>query len=535
MSNISPSHWDRSRALNLVDIRGWKAISYLRFSSSLQEGNDSIARQRAALDHAVREVGLELDRSLEDHAKSASKGHHRTKGELGLLLFAITEGAVPQGTILIVENIDRLTREGVLDAYTMLATIIHAGVVLLVCGDEELELYDEAAINGRAGDRLHSDIRAAYKYTKRLAQFQRSQQKRRREQALRGEKVIPNGIVPGWLDRDLNTRTHHLNQHAGTIERIFRECVKGASARQIAAGLNRDGVLTMQGAAVWRAPRIGAILRDDAVIGYWTPTQLQGKTRVPAGPPAPIYPPAVGHGLWQEVQNALSARRGITRGAIGTTVPNLFTGHVFCGSCGGTLRIDTGGGLRGGRRKRHFLCGAYMDAKTCAVSVRYDLDVLERRLVWKLARMIRLVPKTARTMNAHAEQIAGLRIGIEQQEAMVLGYMRNSSPTVQTAVAKLAAETDSMRRRAEALEHEAAVLAAERTAAEEFWPVLRATIAPALRGEVEARDRLRGLLSRHAYRIVGDKDDLGGLIIHAGTAQSCIHPDDDARERSSEA
>lgn len=532
MPHNMPNHWDRNRALTLADIRGWRAISYSRFSSSLQEGNDSIARQQAALSRAISDVGLALDTTLEDRAQSASKGHHRTKGELGRLLAAIHEGAVPSATVLIVENVDRLTRESVLDAYTMLATMIRAGIVLLVCGDDELELYDEAAINGRAGDRLYTELRAAYKYTRRLGQLQRARHERRREQAARGEHIIPNGIVPGWLDRDLRSRTHTLNQHASTIERIFRECREGASAKEIAAGLNRDDVPTMRGSAMWRAPRVGTILRDDAALGYWSPIQWRNGRRVPVGSPALVYPPAVTAELWQAVQDALSARKGVVRGAAGKTVPNLFTGRAFCGSCNASLRIDTGGGYRGGKRKRHLLCGAYMEAKTCADATRYDLNLLERPILWNLIEMMRLAPSPMQTRNTSSERIAALHVQIGQRETSILGYLRNgSSPTMQRMVETLAAETDDMRREVSVLKLAEATLAAHRTAAQQLWPLMRATIIPALDGDLTARDHLRGLLSRHAYKITGDRSDSGGLVIRFGAAEARVHPDNGERDR----
>src|SRR5262245_19340268 len=90
-----------------------RAYSYIRFSRPEQSLGDSERRQvDAARAYAARK-GLDFDETLQlvDRGRSGYKGDHRTKGVLGKFLKAVEAGDVPAGSILIVENLDRLSRE----------------------------------------------------------------------------------------------------------------------------------------------------------------------------------------------------------------------------------------------------------------------------------------------------------------------------------------------------------------------------------------------------------------------------------------
>lgn len=519
MTRVPLARWNRAKPLTLEDIRGWPAISYLRFSSGPQEKGDSIERQKRTLAAAIRDLGLILDRALEDRAKSASKGHHRTRGELGDLLQAIEEGAVPPQTMLVVEAVDRLTREGVLDVYPMLGTIIRNGIVLLICSDDyEYELYDEHAINGRGGEKLHSDIRAAYKYTKKLAQRAESAHQRRRERAARGEKVTPNGKPPGWITRvQLGPRLydHLLNAHAKTMQRIFEMAESGKSNRQIAAALNGESVPTMgdDESAVWMAPRIGKILRDDAVIGYYTPMQWEDGKRKSVGMPALIYPPAISLTLWQSVQDILNQTKNVQRGATGKAVPNLFSGRCFCRTCGSTLRLDTGGGVRNGQRKKHLLCARYMHANACSDGTRYDLHRFEQPLLMAIIELARFAPKAKSKRGDANKRHDALKAKIDLHNKSIAALAPSAhAPAVAHQVHRMAAEVLDWEKELVALAIE--VQAGERSTTrwEDTWRMFRETLGPALRGDVDARERLRGLLAAVDYKVVGN--GLGALEVH---------------------
>jgi len=109
------------------------AYSYLRFSRDEQRRGDSTRRQdELAADWSERR-GIPLDGSLSlrDMGRSAFTGKHRENPErhaLARFLQLVEEGRVRRGSYLVVENLDRLSREHILPALSLLLGLIQSGI-----------------------------------------------------------------------------------------------------------------------------------------------------------------------------------------------------------------------------------------------------------------------------------------------------------------------------------------------------------------------------------------------------------------------
>ncbi|HEV8029566.1 MAG TPA: recombinase family protein, partial [Stellaceae bacterium] len=88
-----------------------RAYSYLRFSTPEQEHGDSLRRQASMAEAYADKHGLELDaRSYRDLGVSAFRGANAETGMLGEFLDLVRSKAIPQGSYLLVESMDRLSR-----------------------------------------------------------------------------------------------------------------------------------------------------------------------------------------------------------------------------------------------------------------------------------------------------------------------------------------------------------------------------------------------------------------------------------------
>src|SRR5262249_45931284 len=113
--------------------RGEVAISYLRFSSPEQAKGDSVRRQTDLRDGWLKRNKVRLDTSLrlEDKGVSGYTGAHRGNPDrhaLATLMHLVEEGRIEPGTYLIVENLDRLSREDIIPALTLVLNLIQAGI-----------------------------------------------------------------------------------------------------------------------------------------------------------------------------------------------------------------------------------------------------------------------------------------------------------------------------------------------------------------------------------------------------------------------
>jgi DNA invertase Pin-like site-specific DNA recombinase len=107
-----------------------RAYSYLRMSTDIQLKGDSQRRQNDAAREYAEKHGLDLvdqDR-LEDIGISAYTGANIKDGNLGRFLTAINSGSVERGSYLLVESLDRLTRQKMTPSVAIFHQIIQAGV-----------------------------------------------------------------------------------------------------------------------------------------------------------------------------------------------------------------------------------------------------------------------------------------------------------------------------------------------------------------------------------------------------------------------
>src|SRR3954451_22952342 len=117
-----------------------KAYSYVRMSTDLQLKGDSLRRQLEASASYAAANGLDLvdDARLEDIGISAFKGANVAEGALGRFLEAAKGGQIPAGSFLLVESLDRLSRQEVHKSLTIFLSIVDAGVNIVTLTDNRL-------------------------------------------------------------------------------------------------------------------------------------------------------------------------------------------------------------------------------------------------------------------------------------------------------------------------------------------------------------------------------------------------------------
>ncbi|EAB8123121.1 TPA: recombinase family protein, partial [Escherichia coli] len=106
------------------------AITYLRYSSAIQgvEGADSTRRQNDLFKQWLKKNSdAQVVASFSDEDLSGYKGKHLT-GQFGDMLARIESGEFPEGTILLVESIDRIGRLEHLETEALMNRILGNGL-----------------------------------------------------------------------------------------------------------------------------------------------------------------------------------------------------------------------------------------------------------------------------------------------------------------------------------------------------------------------------------------------------------------------
>ena len=316
-----------------------RAYSYVRFSSPEQERGDSLRRQVEQSEAYCQAHGLTLDDSLRltDRGLSAFHGAHRIKGALGEFHRLVEAGEVEPGSVLLVESLDRLSREQVLEALTQFTGLIRAGVRVVTLADR-ME-YDQDSINANFGQLLMSLVimSRAHEESKIKSFRGRESWDRKRREAGNGHRPL-TARCPAWL-RLADGRFEVIPEVAEAIRKIFLMKLAGKGSDGIVQEMNRNGAWKPKKG--WRKSYVVKLLHNNrAMLGEFQPhRKVEGK-RVPEGDPIPDYFPAIVEpDLFNQVQAAIQYNRAISGNAGGRNGPinNLFGHLAKCAHCRGPM------------------------------------------------------------------------------------------------------------------------------------------------------------------------------------------------------
>jgi DNA invertase Pin-like site-specific DNA recombinase len=289
------------------------AFSYLRFSSGKQEKGDSIRRQTELREGWLKrhpKVRLDTTLDLTDRGLSGYHGHHRTKGHLGKFLTAAEEGRVPSGSILLVEDVSRLGREG---PAQMLREIIFklwdCGITLQTLSPEGD--YPPGCENDPRFIVLLILLQQAHEESRRKGERLKAAWAGKRQKRRQDHNTIIAGSLPAWVEKR-NGKLRLIPERAKAMRRIFALAAAGYGRSRIVQTLRAEGIPSFSGEKEWSSATISFILSDGRARGQYQPCQIG---RIPDGPPIPdYYPAAVTEEQWLAARAGMAQRRRSLRG-----------------------------------------------------------------------------------------------------------------------------------------------------------------------------------------------------------------------------
>lgn len=300
------------------------AISYVRFSSVGQADGASLARQTEATAAYCERMGLALDDTLclRDLGVSAWSGANVETGALGALLKLVQEGRIERGTRLIVENLDRLSRQAPLDSFETVRRLLKAGLVIVTLMDGQE--YTAASVNGGQVFVLLGHLQRAHSESQVKSDRCRDAWRRKRRAAVEDRKPM-TATCPSWL-RLAPDRSKYVPvaNRVAIVKRILQLAIDGVGITEMAKRFNREGLSTLTGRGVWWPAQISNIITQRALIGEYQPTDSEGK---PCGDPIGGYFPAVVDKATYYAAVLAFEARSKKRGRYGRRI-NLFAGLI---------------------------------------------------------------------------------------------------------------------------------------------------------------------------------------------------------------
>lgn len=305
------------------------AYAYSRFSTPGQADGDSKRRQESLVKKWKHYEKYEI-KHLHDAGISAFQGANRTIGQFGGFLHSLRAGALGPAPILLVENLDRISREEIEQAQMLFLELIGLGATIVTLHNQKeyrrgMNLYDILAAL------LEMDI--AHQYSVRLSDRVRTSLRQNKES---GGIVHNRSQCPLWLilDEDLTFFTP-IPERVVLVQRMFLMAAAGLGPDAIARTFNVEQIPVWTHRKVkppkaWSGDFIWNVLYGRAVLG-----EYEGRSRY-------FGAPVVDEEIWQAVNDRVKRQaQGRGRGVVKET--NLLSGLVESGLDGSRMVLRQSG------------------------------------------------------------------------------------------------------------------------------------------------------------------------------------------------
>ena len=331
------------------------AYLYIRWSSAKQESGDSLRRQREYAAKYASQNKLNIVELPIDDGVSAWKGNNLTSGQLGKFIDDVESGIVETPTIMLTEQLDRLSRVDVWAAPDILRRLVAAGVSVITTKDNKI--YDKTNINDIAyviSAIVESDLSA--KESAKKSERIKSAWDAKKKRALEHGEAMTN-MNPFWLKK-VGKKFELNNQHIPTIQKMFELYLEGYGTNAIANYLNEnkyDTPLTARKvkAKVWYGESIRKLLLNKALIGHY-------HNKVD------YYPVAIDPELFAKVQATKGAIKKQKGG--GNNHDNILARLCKCAKCGDSMYRRKSNG------KDEYRCRTGINDKTKCNAARWKSE-----------------------------------------------------------------------------------------------------------------------------------------------------------------
>lgn len=485
------------------------AIIYRRFSSDEQEkgSSDTLTRQQERCEALAIARGWMVTETITDRGLSAFKGEHlRPDAALGQFLERLRRGEFAPGTVLIADNLSRLSRRPVDEAMAWIYEVTKAGVQIAIADTQEV-----FQANPSMGDFLATSIKAAFSHedSRRKSDMTRASKARLWKMAERKEGRWTNlaGRLPGWLERTPECDGWIVKEErARIVFRIYRQSADGIGVVTITRMLNDDGLEPfgedgrhIAGKRQWGRSHVRQLLVSPIVEGDYRPKTGMFAGKVIHG----FYPRIVDADIVAQARAALTARKKVRGEGTKAGTTNLFAGVTKCGECGRNASLSTS--VQKGRAYPYIRCEGASEGR-CSNRNGYAYRAFEETaldLLLDLALDDRFFESRGELGKARTRK-AEIEKALADRRAFKINLLRSfTTPDPEVAVVIQEATADIDRKIAELDEVERAIQTASGKVADVEHVRRIGDIREAADSEVEAvRLQARAKLGRAMRAIV---------------------------------
>lgn len=414
---------------------------YIRFSDDKQAQGSSYDRQLGYARKYCPTLIEDLDHIYFDSGKSAFSGAHLAEGgELKRFYDAVTTGQIPRGSTLLVEDLDRLSRDGMWKASDKLRELTENGIEVVTLRD-----HKRYAGTLTLSDALTSLIKQELAHEESLKKSRRVAESYldRYRKARSGLKV--KVLLPSWIEWVSPTEYALKEEETKTVRRIFRMAAAGETYIRIAKELNHDGIPPFRGAGkgrLWIPASVFGIVKSKAAIGVYSP-------RDGLEPIEGYFPSIVTKEEFDAAQGARAERKthGITRES---SAINLWSKVGYCGICDHPMHFLP----KGRNNKRYLVCGSKASHVCAALNISAErAELAFKELLVNVVNADYFIGGASKEAAQQILQIAGQIAEHRTRRAKLVALLEDDPlPEVRDAIKRVNSAISELEKRREELE-----------------------------------------------------------------------------------
>ncbi|QSR15758.1 recombinase family protein [Novosphingobium sp. KA1] len=381
-----------------------EAIVYIRWSTLNQEDGNSLERQKALAEAVAKTHGWTInpDEIHIESGKSAYHGRNRAQnGKLRQIEDRAARGELA-GKVLIVEAMDRLSRQEPLESLNLLVGLCKQG--LTICEAGTGIIYDTAKINDNWANLIVALAKAgeAHDSSKLKARRITSTWRKTQEEGKTKTGTADPRLCPAWMEV-IDGEFTVIEERADIIREMFRLSLQGYGLRHISDRSNEARETLGWPKAAWTIRTVSNMLHSRRVLGEYQPqrrTDSYGREDV--APARKIYPEIVTPEQWHQVQASIASRKGT--GGPRTKNVNVLS-HV-CRCTHRQVTIDEDGqervsavpcgsrmSIRTHKRQRwQLVCADFARAGSCKGNATFIYEHLLKGLLDNISHFVRAAP-----------------------------------------------------------------------------------------------------------------------------------------------
>lgn len=375
-----------------------QVYSYRRFSSLEQEMGGSVKRQEEYAQGIAEKYGLEINEELvmTDRGLSGFHAEHKKKGALGVFLNLVEKGKVQPGSVLIVESLDRLSREQPFVAQATMYDLINADITIITATDNKV-LNKETIAKSPIETMLFSILESVRAHNESLRKqgFSIDFIHQQIQEHLSGNVSDVAGAIPFWISRKPTSHKKikggfELNDKTAVVREILDLYESGNGLRQISRELKNKGIKAPKGGAVWGVSTLSSILSNPSLCGrkeFEVNYLENGKKTTEKYSLDNYFPALVLEEEFEQLQAKRKRKASAGRGNRGENVHFLTdygNRRSICSECGKSVTTQTQKQKNRSRRRLH--CSKHKETEDCCKSIVQDY--LEDAFLVSVARHI---------------------------------------------------------------------------------------------------------------------------------------------------